>query len=206
MGCIFSFNLGPLLPAFAFGFAVMIPVQIFSHISSCHMNPAVSIAFLIFGDMEWKRCLIYIAAQYVGSLLGFGLLTVVTPKTEKMCLLRLKVGITPTQGFFLEFLCTVVLIIFVFGAIDSKNATYRDSFCLRLGLMISGLVFSVESFTGAGLNPARSFPPALFENIWKDHWIYEIAPILGMATGAILYRFVLKEDEKYSLNNWLAKR
>lgn len=76
MGCFNLFGLGPVLPAFAFAFAILIAVQSMGGISPSHLNPSITIGFLILGEMNWKRCLVYVFSQYVGALLGFGALWV----------------------------------------------------------------------------------------------------------------------------------
>jgi glycerol uptake facilitator-like aquaporin len=52
--------------------------------------------------------------------------------------------------------------------------------------------------SGASMNPARSFGPALITGTWTDHWIYWIAPILGMLLGAGLYQWVCREQSAAS--------
>ncbi|KAG5862863.1 hypothetical protein JTB14_010047 [Gonioctena quinquepunctata] len=116
-----------------------------------------------------------------------------------MCLLGLAYGTTPVQGFFIEFTCSAILILVILGAVDIQKRLYKDSFSLRLGLTVAGLILSMGSFTGAGLNGARSFPPAVLNNNWKDHWIYEIAPLAGMVIGTGMYRFILNYHARFSL-------
>ncbi|CAH1176448.1 unnamed protein product [Phaedon cochleariae] len=206
MGCIMGFDLGPVIPSFSFAFSVMMPIQIFAHISPVHMNPGVSIGFVILGLMEWKRFLVYVFAQYIGCFCGYGLLKLVTTYLEGMCKLHLKYGINVAQGFFMEYLSSFILFLVVCGAIDRKNATLKDSFCLRLGFTICGIVFALETFTGAGLNSARSLPPVIFDMDFTDHWLYEVAPNLGMATAAVIYRFVLDANESKSFHSFLLKK
>lgn len=76
LGCYDTFGIGPVIPAFAFAFAILIVLQTIGGISSCHINPAVSTGVLILGHMEWKRYLVYIVSQYAGALLGYGALWV----------------------------------------------------------------------------------------------------------------------------------
>ncbi|KAG5864359.1 hypothetical protein JTB14_012902 [Gonioctena quinquepunctata] len=77
MGCIFNYEMGPLLSAFSFGLGVMMPIEIYNHITPCHVNPGVSLSFFLLGELKWQFFLIYIAAQYLGAFLGYGLLKVI---------------------------------------------------------------------------------------------------------------------------------
>lgn len=65
---------------------------------------------------------------------------------------------------------------------------------------------TLSTVLGCGINPARSLPPALFYNNWTNHWYYEVAPILGGLAAALVYRFVLSSEEKYSLFTLCTKK
>uniref|UniRef100_A0A6P7GI88 Aquaporin-4-like n=1 Tax=Diabrotica virgifera virgifera TaxID=50390 RepID=A0A6P7GI88_DIAVI len=206
MGCAFNYGIGPTLPAFAFGLAILAVVQMFQSLGPVHINPGVSLGFLITKKMSWQRFLVYVLAQYIGSFLGYGLLIVMIPNERKpVCFLRLKWGTTPVQGFFLEMLACVILMWIVLGAVCNKNKPLIDSISLRIGLAVGGIIFALEPFTGAGLNSARSIPPNVFANDWKDHWIYELAPLAGTALGAVMYRWVFDPEEDKSLHAYLNK-
>lgn len=124
---------------------------------------------------------------------------------KQLCFLRIGKYMNPAKAFFIEFGATMILMFVVAGVTDPKNEKYKDSLSLKLGMVIAGLVFSCEPFTGAGLNPARSLPPALIYNDWTDFWLYELAPFFGMAIAAGLYRFVFSGFEKYSLHSLLKR-
>ncbi|KAJ8963737.1 hypothetical protein NQ314_005416 [Rhamnusium bicolor] len=127
------------------------------------------------------------------------------PDAPSVCVLRVNMNITEVQAFFIEFTATFVLFLTVAGAVDVQNENKHDSTPARIGLMIAGLVFAAEPFTGAGLNPARALSPAVLYNIWTSHWLYHFAPYAGMATAGILYRFVLDSNEKNSLYSFVNK-
>ncbi|XP_072399851.1 aquaporin-4-like [Diabrotica undecimpunctata] len=207
MGCVFNYGIGPVLPAFAFGLAILAVVQMLQAGGPVHINPGVSLGFLIMRKMSWQRFLVYVLGQYIGSFLGYGILIVLMPPEPRpICFLRFKWGTTPAQGFFLEMVACMILIWIVLGAVCAKNVTLVDSISLRIGLGVGGIIFALEPFTGACLNSARSIPPVVFENNWKDHWIYEIAPVVGTGLGAIIYRWIIDEEEKNSLHSYLKKK
>ncbi|KAJ8952986.1 hypothetical protein NQ318_015346 [Aromia moschata] len=199
MGCVDTFKLGPTIPAFTFGFSIIASIQIFSHFTPVHLNPALSVSCLILGKMHWKKVLVYIPAQYAGAMAGYALLKVTVMDHPGLCLLRLMKGTKPMQGFVLEALVAQILLLVVAGSTDEENHHLLDSISLRLGVLVAGLVFALEPYTGACLNPARSIPPCIFYMDWKDHWLYHLAPYVGMASGAVIYRMVLDNHKKYSL-------
>ncbi|CAH1975263.1 unnamed protein product [Acanthoscelides obtectus] len=137
MGCVDSFQLGPTLPAFTFGLAILACIQITDHISPTHINPGVSIAFLIAGKMHWKRLLVYIPAQYIGCLIGYGLLRLTVTNATGLCHLKVKEPLSVFQAFGTEIICSFTLMIIVFGATDPRNASRSDSFALRVALEIA---------------------------------------------------------------------
>lgn len=76
MGCLEVFNIGPVVPAFAFGLAVASAVQTFGHISPVNINPAVSVGLLILGKIGLPQFGIYLLGQYIGAIVGYVLLLV----------------------------------------------------------------------------------------------------------------------------------
>ncbi|KAJ8967776.1 hypothetical protein NQ317_012929, partial [Molorchus minor] len=78
---------------------------------------------------------------------------------------------------------------------------HADSMPLAVGLIVAGFLVATEPFTGGCMNPMRSLPPCIYENDWKDHWVFHLAPYGGMMTGAIMYRAIFDKDFKYSLYN-----
>lgn len=75
--CYNNFKIGPVIPAFGFAFAILISAQGLDAVNPCHINPAVSLAVLILGHMDWKRCIVYIISQYIGALIGYSALWVI---------------------------------------------------------------------------------------------------------------------------------
>lgn len=76
MGTLELFNIGPVIPAFAFGLAVTSIVQSFSHISPIHINPGVSLGNLVLGKISFPRFGVYLLGQYSGAIVGYLLLLV----------------------------------------------------------------------------------------------------------------------------------
>ncbi|CAH1101588.1 unnamed protein product [Psylliodes chrysocephalus] len=206
MGCIRYPDLGPIVPSFSFGLSILAVIQTFHHIGPVHLNPAVSIGFLIVSKIAWQYFLVYLAGQFIGAFVGYGALFLLTPEMENMCLLKNKLGLNVVQCFLNEVLCSMVLMLLILGAVDEKNKDFKDSIALRIAMGVTGIIFALEPFTGAGLNPARSVPPAVFFLNFENLWQYMLGPAAGMAIGAVLYRFFFDGGEAHSLHTFLRSK
>lgn len=158
--------------ALAFGSAVMTMVYVFGRISGAHLNPAVTIALLADKKINLKDSLGYIAAQLTGAtlagvilFLSFGSLGFVGKGVT-----TLSSSINASQGVLIEALLTFFLVLTVLN--------------LNNGGVVIGLVIAMDilmggALTGASMNPARTFGPALVSGVWINHWVYWVGPILG---------------------------
>lgn len=206
MGCVLEFPGGPIIPSFAFGFAVLAAFQAVGHITGCHINPAVSVGILILGKISWLQLLVYIPGQYLGGLAGYAALKAMMPSGYQICVLQLANGVTLTQGFFIEFIVTFILMLVIAGCMDTKNSIKTDSIPLRIGFAITGFVFVTAPFTSSSLNPARCLAPSVLNNHWDHHWLFHLGPYLGAMTAAFVYRYIFEENENYSLYKCIQKR
>ena len=77
VGCDAKNGSGYLLTALAFGLVIVAMAYSVGNISGCHINPAVSLAFLIEGELGFGEFLYYVIAQVIGALAGSGLISVV---------------------------------------------------------------------------------------------------------------------------------
>ena len=177
--------LGHLGVAAVFGLVVTAAIAAFAPISGAHINPAATFALMLAGQFPKERVLPYIVVQLLGAALaGFLLLLLFGMKGN--------LGVTVPSGsvvqaFVLETVFTFFLLLVA----------------LRSGLpWIVGGVVALEAamggpITGASMNPARSFGPALASGIWTAHWLYWAAPLLG-ATLAVAVNHVLAPRETLS--------
>ncbi|KAJ8947450.1 hypothetical protein NQ318_009751 [Aromia moschata] len=192
---------GPLLPAFSFGLGKLGLLQVYVHLTPAYLNPGLTLGMFILRKIDWRRLLIYWAAEYTGALVGYGILELCAASDHMMCLPIVHKNLSILQGFMIEFIVSMILMMTVAGASDKRLLADSDSTSLRLGLVLAGLYFAAEPYTGACMNPARSVPPCLFNKEWKDHWLYQVAPYTGMALGALVYRYVFDHEHKYSVYN-----
>ncbi|CAL1538599.1 unnamed protein product, partial [Lymnaea stagnalis] len=159
--------------ALTFGLAVATVVWIFSHISGGHVNPAVTIAALFTRRVSIIRGILYIVAQVVGGIVGAGILYGLTPSVKQGNLGSnvLNVNVSAAQGFGVELIVTFVYVLAVFSSLDDKRTDLRGSSPLTIGLAVVVCHLFAIPYTGASLNPARSFGPALIMDVWENHWV-----------------------------------
>jgi glycerol uptake facilitator-like aquaporin len=142
---------------------------------------------------------IYIAAQVIGAVLAAYLLKVTMP-AEIFTLTRaggqsISLDITGTQAFIIEAVATFFLTFVVFGtAVDSKAPRIGG---LAIGFVVAANILAFGPITGASMNPARSFGPAVASGIFEAQLIYWTAPVLGSVVAALLYDtlFIKREPE-----------
>lgn len=201
MGCMKSMVLDGIIPhvqiSFTFGLAVMFIIQMFGHISGAHLNPAVTLTSVVLGYTPYIMAVIYVASQLIGALLGFALLKAVTPArlfdaenatAHGVCSTIPSSDISSLQALVVEIMLTLCLVLVCCAVWDHRNTHLHDSLSIRFGLTIAGLAMAGGPYTGASMNPARSFGPAVINNDWSQHWIYWVGPLLAAAVGAGGYR------------------
>ncbi|XP_017760336.1 PREDICTED: aquaporin AQPAe.a-like isoform X2 [Eufriesea mexicana] len=202
MGCVGSLGVIPshFQIALTFGLAVMIVIQCVGHISDAHVNPAITVGSVVLGLKTIPEGFVYILGQMVGSILGFGMLKMVTPsgrltsKTQDdigmFCVTDLHADLSAIQGLMLEGISTAILMLVACAVWDSRNAKNSDSVPIRFGLTVSALALAFGPYTGCSMNPARSLAPALWNNQWTHHWIYWFGPIGGALLTSFMYKTI----------------
>ncbi|XP_013390275.1 aquaporin AQPAe.a [Lingula anatina] len=185
--------------ALGMGFVVMCLAESVGHISGAQMNPAVAIAMFLAQKISLLRAILYVVAQCIGAIAGSGLVYVVTSPnaTGNFATTTVNPLLSPAQGMVVEMYLTFILVFVIFGATDSARKLTMPG--IAIGLTVAMDVLSGINHTGASMNPARSLGPAVYVNIWTDHWVYWVGPILGGALATLVYRYgfnpVKQEDE-----------
>ena len=185
--------LGSFGIAVAFGVAVFTSIALFGSWSGAHINPAVSVVLASDKKISWPTCLGYLLMQNAGALCAAGLLILINNVQV--------VGHTEPQGsvwesFVLESLMTGGILVLVAWSPQWSK--------IKTSILIGSLVF-VEAWlggpiSGASMNPARSFGPAIVSNQWTHHWVYWIAPILGGLTFYFLFKYLKNEKHTRTLH------
>src|SRR2546428_2380715 len=184
---------GPLGVALAHGVGMAIIVSATMNISGGHMNPAVTTGLWIANKIDGRLASQYILAQLLGALVGAALVKGVLPRAAVSLALggapRLAGDVTFLQGVWIEALLTFFLVSAVFGTAVSSEAPKIGGFGIGLAIFVAALVGG--NLTGAMMNPARAFGPAVVNVSLNGQAVYWIGPLLGAAVAAALWKAVL---------------
>lgn len=179
--------------AFAQAFAYAIAVTAAMHISGGHLNPAVTFAVWVAGKVDARRAGLYVAAQLLGAVLAAlavkALMPAIGGAATSYGLPRLAPDVTFTRGIFVEAVMVAFLVTAFFGTVVSPQAPKVGGFAV--GLVLIPAVLVGGPLSGAALNPARAFGPAIVAMDWHGHLAYWIGPLLGAAVAAFLWAKVL---------------
>ncbi|XP_044727650.1 aquaporin AQPAn.G-like isoform X2 [Chrysoperla carnea] len=192
-------NASDISGALSFGMTVMMIIMVFGHISGAHLNPAVTIASVVFGSMPALLFPLYLMSQCIGAIIGYAMLKLVTPPElfeGGLCLTSVHPGISIWQGVMVEFLLTSLLILVCCGVWDHRNSHNSDSLPIRFGFAVTALSLIGGPYTGCSMNPARTLGPALFNNAWDAHWIYWVGPMLGGVVPTIAYNMIFSQPNE----------
>lgn len=123
----------------AFGLAVATMVWCIAHLSGGHINPAVTAAMLACRKISIARALLYVAAQCTGAMAGAGILKGLTPTNVEgnLGLTSISTGLTREQGFGVEFMVTMILVLTVFASCDVKRTDLNGSAPLTIGFSVT---------------------------------------------------------------------
>lgn len=173
-----------------FGLIVM-----FGVVSGGHFNPAVTLAALVIRRIRPLDGAIYILAQLIGGVLGAfltkGLLLDEGRATNYGATAVSGLLAGDFAGMIVEGIGTFVLVLVILTAVYSEKS-FKEWAPLAIGMTLGFAVMVAGPLTGAGLNPARWFGPALVSGEWGGVWPYLVGPILGSVLAAGVYRFVLE--------------
>ena len=177
--------------ALAFGLVIMVMVYATGHLSGAHINPAVTIAFTLTRHFPAREALAYVGAQLTGATLASLVLLAIWPSQPA------DLGATmPTVGagsaFAYELVMTAFLM-FVIMAVATDTRAVGAAAAIAIGGTIGLDALFGGPVTGASMNPARSFGPALVSGEWHDFWIYAAGPVAGAAIGGLAYQLVRGE-------------
>ncbi|XP_055481566.1 aquaporin-4 isoform X3 [Psammomys obesus] len=185
-----------VLISLCFGLSIATMVQCFGHISGGHINPAVTVAMVCTRKISIAKSVFYIAAQCLGAIIGAGILYLVTPPSVVggLGVTTVHGNLTAGHGLLVELIITFQLVFTIFASCDSKRTDVTGSIALAIGFSVAiGHLFAIN-YTGASMNPARSFGPAVIMGNWENHWIYWVGPIIGAVLAGALYEYVLCPD------------
>jgi MIP family channel proteins len=184
-------GLGVVGIGIVFGLIIMVMIYATGHLSGAHINPAVTLAFTLTRHFPGRDALAYVAAQIIGAVVGTLVLVAVWPDQPA------QLGATvPSIGVGSALVYEVVLtafLMFVIMAVATDTRAVGAAAAIAIGGTVGLDAIFGGPVTGASMNPARSFAPALVSGTWTDFWIYIVGPVVGAALGAFAYQLVRGE-------------
>ncbi len=183
--------------ALAHGLALAIAVSATMNVSGGHINPAITLGLWSIGRVSGRQAGLYVAAQLLGAVAAAlalkGLYPEMAARISQIGTPSLAPAVSMTQGIVIEAILTFFLAFAVMGTAVDAVAPKVGGFAI--GLVLTMDILAGGPLTGAAMNPARAFGPALVANAWISHLVYWVGPILGSVAAMQLYeRVLLKRD------------
>jgi len=180
--------LGTTGVAAVFGLIVMVMIYATGHLSGAHINPAVTIAFTLTRHFPIRDAGAYIVAQLTGATAG-ALLLLVAWSDKPAALGATVPSIQAGTALVYEIVLTALLM-FVIIAVATDTRAVGAAAAIAIGGTVALDALFGGPLTGASMNPARSFGPALAAGEWTDFWIYVVGPVAGATLGAGAYQVI----------------
>ena len=199
-------EVGQLGISFAFGLAIVAMAYGIGPISGCHVNPAVIFGAFVAGRMPMNTMLQYWAAQFIGALLGAGVLYLIATGKTGYDLAANGLGQNGWGAGYLgeynlasalvfEVVATFLFLVVILGS-TQKSAPGMFA-GLAIGLTLTVIHIVGIQVTGVSVNPARSFGPAVIVGgtAISQLWLFLIAPLIGAALAGLLFKQKVLETE-----------
>lgn len=193
--------------ALAHGLAIAVMVSAIGHISGGHFNPAITIGAWVTARLGFRTASGYVLAQLSGASVAALMLRASFPGSVwnrqgvDLATPAVVVGGAPIsngQAVLIEAILTFFLVWVVFATAVDPEGSFGKIAGLAIGLTITMDILMGGGLTGAAMNPARHFGPALLSGTWKAGWIWYVGPIAGGIVAASLYdwAFLTKREPK----------
>ena len=181
--------------ALAHGLVLAVMVSVTGHVSGGQVNPAVTISLWTAGKIGTRRGAVLIVAQLVGAVMGALLLRYVVGgeafENGGAGAPALAPGLAVGKGIVIEAILTFFLVFVVFGTAVDDKGPWNKTAGFTIGLTIAFDILAFGPLTGAAMNPARWFGPALVGGQWADALVWIVGPIAGAIIAGVLYTAVL---------------
>lgn len=191
-------EVGLLGVALAHGIVLSVMVTATMPISGGHVNPAVTFGLWLARKIDTRRAALYVIAQLAGAVAGAFLLRVLFPtgagEATSWGLPRVSAYVTFPQAIVIEAVLTLFLVSAVFGTAVSSQAPKVGGFAI--GMVLTFDVLAAGPLTGAAMNPARAFGPAVAANDWHAQLAFWVGPLLGAAVAALVWGWFLLARER----------
>jgi len=201
LGTVASANRNLLLVDLSFVGVLLALILMFDTVSGAHFNPAISTGMWLQGALPLSKLPFYILAQLFGASVACCYLLVVIPapmQVDYFGVTRLGDGVTLVQAVVIEMTLTGALMLAVLAlGVQPARKNLRSPFIAPVGVccVVLSCMFFGAPLTGASMNPARSFGPALVLGYWENHWVYWVGPVGGAAVAVVLARVLYNMNE-----------
>ncbi len=188
--------------ALAHGLTIAIMVSLMAHISGGVFNPAIQIALWVTGKMPTTRSGVYIVAQLAGGVAAAYVLKYVAPAalfdapTVHGGIPAVAPAIAVGKAVVIEALLTFFLVWAVFATAVDERGPFAKTAGFTIGLVITVDIFAAAAYTGAAMNPARWFGPAVAVGDWTNWWVWIVGPIAGGIIAGVGYWFLFLRDRE----------
>lgn len=192
-----------LLVAFAHGLAIGVMVSAFARISGGHFNPAVTLGALAGRQITVRLAVVYWVAQLIGGSVGALALFAIFPSStwQPSQLGTPALGafpdgggaVSPLTGILVEAILTFLLVTVVYGTGIDPKGSFNAVGGFAIGLTIAIDIMMGGPLTGAAMNPARWFGPAVVSGFFDNWYVYWIGPFLGAIVAGVLYSRIFLE-------------
>lgn len=179
-----------------FGLVIMVMVYATGHLSGAHINPAVTVAFTLTRHFPPRDAIAYVAAQLSGAAAA-ALLLLAMWGGQPAHLGATLPSVDAGTALVYEVVLTAFLM-FVIMAVATDTRAVGAAAAIAIGGTVALDALFGGPVTGASMNPARSFGPALAAGAWRDFWVYVAGPLLGATAGAFAYQLVRGETSPVS--------
>jgi aquaporin TIP len=187
--------------ALAHGLVLFIMISVIGHISGGHVNPAVTVGLWTTGKVPTGRAGVYVVAQLLGAVTGALLLKFVIPASWFAAggggIPAVDPIITVGKAIVIEAVATFFLIFAVYGTMVDRRGPWAKTGGLTIGLVVAFDIMVFGPLTGAAMNPARWFGPAVATGDWANWYVWIVGPIAGGIIGGFIYwaSFLRGEEE-----------
>jgi aquaporin Z len=175
----------------AFGLVVLALIYTLGHVSGAHLNPAVTLAFCAAGRHKASEFVPYAAAQLLGAVAASVALKLMFYGQRTTLGMTLPAG-PAFQSLVMETILSFILMFTIMGVATDDRAEGAMA-GIAVGAVIAVEAIFAGPVSGASMNPARSFGPALAAGNFSRHWIYWLGPMLGTVLGARAYQLIVAE-------------
>ncbi len=184
--------------AVANGLIYAILISALADVSGAHLNPAVTIGYWVTKRLSTLDTLAYWSAQIVAAIAAAYSLAAIIPESvwrpAGLGTPDLALDFTRMHGMALEAVLTFFLVFVFFATAVDANGAFKKVSGFAIGLMLTVGILAGGPFTGAAMNPARAFGPAIAAHHWTNNGVYWVGPLFGGIVAAVIYDRIFLRD------------